>query len=132
VAPSCQDLLALAGQKPGQGGPIAAGPLNPPGLHLALRRHQVRQDEERRTAGDLWQDFGLVFPNTVGRPMEPCDLLSDVYRPLLKRAGLPPVTFILFATRPQRCCWRRANIPRWFKSCLDMHRSASRWTATAT
>jgi integrase len=59
----------------------------------ALRRHQVRQDEERRTAGDLWQDFGLVFPNTVGRPMEPRDLLSDVYRPLLKRAGLPPVTF---------------------------------------
>jgi integrase len=34
-----------------------------------------------------------VFPNTVGRPMEPRDLLSDVYRPLLKRAGLPPVTF---------------------------------------
>src|SRR4029434_810566 len=27
--------------------------------------------------------------HTVGRPMEPCDLLSDVYRPLLKRAGLP-------------------------------------------
>jgi integrase len=59
----------------------------------ALRRHQVGQDEEHRTAGDLWQDFGLVFPNTVGRPMEPRDLLSDVYRPLLKRAGLPPVTF---------------------------------------
>ena len=56
----------------------------------ALRRHQVRQDEERRTAGDLWQDFGLVFPNTVGRPMEPRDLLLDVYRPLLKRAGLLP------------------------------------------
>ena len=63
-----QDLLALAGQKPGQGGPIAAGPLNPPGLHLALRRHQVRQDEERRTAGDLWQDFGLVFPTRSDGP----------------------------------------------------------------
>jgi integrase len=25
--------------------------------------------------------------------MEPRDLLADVYRPLLKRAGLPPVTF---------------------------------------
>jgi integrase len=31
--------------------------------------------------------------HTVGRPMEPCDLLSNVYRPLLKRAGLAPVTF---------------------------------------
>jgi integrase len=59
----------------------------------ALRHHRARQDKERQAAGDLWQDFGLVFPNTVGRPMEPHDLLSDVYRPLLKRAGLPPVTF---------------------------------------
>jgi integrase len=59
----------------------------------ALRRHRGRQHEERRAAGDLWQDFGLIFPNTLGRPMEPRDLLSDVYRPLLKRAGLPPVTF---------------------------------------
>jgi len=59
----------------------------------AVRRHQVRQDEERRTAGDLWQDFGLVFPNTVGRPMEPRDLLSDVYPAASQAAGLPPVTF---------------------------------------
>jgi integrase len=44
-------------------------------------------------AGGLWQGFGLVFPNTLGRPMEPHWLLSDVYRPLLKRAGLPPITF---------------------------------------
>jgi integrase len=59
----------------------------------ALRRHRARQNEEREAAGDLWQVLGLVFPNTLGRPMEPRDLLSDVYRPLLKRAGLPPVTF---------------------------------------
>jgi integrase len=59
----------------------------------AIRRHQVRQEEECHTAGDLWQDFGLVFPNTLGRPMEPRDLLANVYRPLLGRAGLPPVTF---------------------------------------
>jgi integrase len=59
----------------------------------ALRRHRARQQEERQAAGDLWQDFGLVFPNLLGRPMEPRCLLSDVYRPLLERAGLPPVTF---------------------------------------
>jgi integrase len=58
----------------------------------ALRRHQVRQDEERRTAGDLWHDFGLVFPNTVGRPMEPRDLLGCV--PAASQASwMPPVTF---------------------------------------
>jgi integrase len=59
----------------------------------ALRRHRARQEEERHAAGDLWQDLGLIFPNTLGRPMEPRDLLADVYRPLLKRAELPPVTF---------------------------------------
>jgi integrase len=56
----------------------------------ALRHHRARQDKERHAAGDLWQDLGLIFPNTLGRPMEPRDLLADVYRPLLKRAGLPP------------------------------------------
>ena len=43
--------------------------------------------------GDLWLDLGLVFPNMLGRPMEPRDLLANVYRPLLDRAGLPPITF---------------------------------------
>jgi integrase len=64
-----------------------------PSSVAALRRHRTRQQQERQAAGDLWQDFGLVFPNTLGRPMEPRCLLSDVYRPLLKRAGLPPITF---------------------------------------
>jgi integrase len=64
-----------------------------PSSVAALRRHRARQQEERRAAGDLWRDFGLVFPNTLGRPMEPRCLLSDVYRPLLERDGLPPITF---------------------------------------
>jgi integrase len=64
-----------------------------PSSVAALRRHRSRQQQERRAAGDLWRDFGLVFPNTLGRPMEPRCLLSDVYRPLLERAGLPPITF---------------------------------------
>ena len=73
-----------------------------------------------------------AFPNTLGRPMEPRCLLSDVYRPLLRRAGLPPITFHTMRHTPPRCCWRRASIPRWSKSCLGTRRSASRWTATAT
>jgi integrase len=64
-----------------------------PSSVAALRRHRARQQQERQAAGDLWQDFGLVFPNTLGRPMEPRCLLSDVYRPLLRRAGLPAITF---------------------------------------
>jgi hypothetical protein len=32
----------------------------------ALRRHRVRQNEERVRAGDLWVDLDLVFANEVG------------------------------------------------------------------
>jgi integrase len=59
-----------------------------PSMVAALRRHRARQE-----VGDLWLNLGLVFPNTLGRPMEPRDLLANGYRPLLDRAGLPPVTF---------------------------------------
>jgi integrase len=64
-----------------------------PSLEAALRRHRARQEKECQGVGDLWLNLGLVFPNTLGRPMEPRDLLANVYRPLLDRAGLPPVTF---------------------------------------
>jgi integrase len=64
-----------------------------PSLVAALRRHRARQEKECQGVGDLWLNLGLVFPNTLGRPMEPRDLLANVYRPLLDRAGLPPVTF---------------------------------------
>jgi integrase len=64
-----------------------------PASVTALLRHRARQEQERQAAGDLWHDLGLVFPNRLGRLMEPRDLLADVYRPLLNRAGLPPVTF---------------------------------------
>jgi integrase len=64
-----------------------------PSSVAALRRHRARQEEERHGIGDLWLDLGLVFPNTLGRPMEPRDLLANVYRPLLEHAGLAPVTF---------------------------------------
>jgi integrase len=63
-----------------------------PSLVAALRRHRARQEEERQEVGDLGLDLGLVFPNTLGRPMEPRDLLANVYRPVRERAGLAPVT----------------------------------------
>jgi integrase len=57
----------------------------------ALRRHRVRQDEERRRSS--WVETGLVFPNRSGRPVEKQHFLFREFRPLLARAGLPPVTF---------------------------------------
>jgi integrase len=31
----------------------------------ALERHRARQDEERQTVAESWQDLGLVFPNRL-------------------------------------------------------------------
>jgi len=36
----------------------------------ALRKHRVRQDEEKLAAGELWKDHGLVFTTTVGTALD--------------------------------------------------------------
>ncbi len=38
--------------------------------------------------GERWRDIDLVFPNTVGRPMNPSNLYRRDFQPLLERAGL--------------------------------------------
>ncbi|WP_018349166.1 site-specific integrase [Longispora albida] len=46
-------------------------PLQRVGL-LALRRQKARLAEERLAAGEAWKpEYDLVFPNTLGKPMEP-------------------------------------------------------------
>lgn len=58
----------------------------------ALRRHAGRQEQERARLGPAWEDTGLVFANRVGRPLEAQNLQRSL-RPLLQRAGLPPIRF---------------------------------------
>ena len=53
----------------------------PPGTADALRAQRRLQAEERLRAGRAWQDHGLVFCRSDGRPVEPTNLT-----PLLKRA----------------------------------------------
>ena len=60
---------------------------------LALKGHLQRQREERASRGDLWQDYDLVFPTTIGTPMDVSDLTYRSFRPLLERAGLPRIRF---------------------------------------
>jgi integrase len=57
----------------------------------ALKRHRARQNEERLGMGSLWQDNGLVFPTITGTTMSGTNLLGRHFKPLLKRAGLPPI-----------------------------------------
>ena len=49
--------------------------------------------EERLLLGLEWDDHGLVFPNTVGKPLHPSNFLQRSFYPLLERAGLPRVRF---------------------------------------
>jgi integrase len=55
---------------------------------VALKAHRAHQNKERLKVGERWEDNGLVFPNTVGRPMNPSNLYRREFQPLLERAGL--------------------------------------------
>jgi integrase len=59
----------------------------------ALKRHKAAQDQEKLRNDGLWRDHGLVFPSQVGTPMGPDNFVKRSYKPLLKRAGLPQISF---------------------------------------
>jgi len=61
-----------------------------PSMVTTLREHRERQAEERRRAGDAWEDSGLVFTTTTGRPIEPNDF-SNAFGRLCERAGVRKV-----------------------------------------
>ena len=65
----------------------------------ALRAHRTRQSEERLRLGDLWQDYDLVFPNRVGKPMDHGNLYDREYKPLLQKAGLGDRGFTFHSLR---------------------------------
>jgi len=65
----------------------------------ALKMHKVRQNTERLQAGSSWQDHNLVFPNTVGKPMNAGNLYRRDFQPLLKRAGLAEEGFTIHSLR---------------------------------
>ena len=65
----------------------------------ALRAHRTRQNEERLRLGDLWQDFDLVFPNRVGKPLDHNNLYYRDYKKLLQRAGLGDEGFTFHSLR---------------------------------
>jgi len=60
-----------------------------PPLALAeLRQHRARQLAEQAAAGKRWADLDLVFPSSVGTPIEPTNV-NRWFRELRERAGLP-------------------------------------------
>ncbi len=64
----------------------------PPVLLAALRAHRTRQLEERLLAGGRWQDWDLVFPSTIGTPLDARNVLRR-FQTLVATAGLPHQRF---------------------------------------
>lgn len=58
------------------------------GSVTALRAHRKRQLEERIRLSSLWRDHGLVFPSTVGTPLNYRNVVR-AFKDLLSRADLP-------------------------------------------
>jgi integrase len=58
----------------------------------ALHAHRHAQDADRRAAGDLWVDTGLVFTTTRGGGLEPRNL-NRTLDSLIKTAGVPRIRF---------------------------------------
>jgi len=57
-----------------------------------LRRHRVRQNQERLAAGALWSDEDLVFTTMLGRPLDARNVVRDFKRQL-GAAALPSIRF---------------------------------------
>ena len=58
-------------------------------LATSLAALKSRQKHVKRAAGDQYQDHGFIFADSEGRPLYPPPLIKQVFRPALKRAGLP-------------------------------------------
>src|SRR5215469_4657752 len=57
----------------------------------ALRRHKMRQEEERAALGAAWRtSLDLIFPNTLGGLMIPDNLVKRSFKPLIVKAGFYP------------------------------------------
>jgi integrase len=56
-----------------------------------LRRHRAAQLMEQRVAGDSWEGNDYVFTTPTGSPIDGRTLIRTWFRPLLKKASLPPI-----------------------------------------
>jgi len=65
---------------------------------VALLDQQRRQAVERTEAGARWVEHGLVFPSTIGTPMEPRNL-NRHFEQVRAELGTPRCGCTIFGTR---------------------------------
>jgi integrase len=54
----------------------------------ALEHHRRMQQTDRAKVGARWRDFDLVFPTGLGSPLSASNLRSQVFVPLILKAGV--------------------------------------------
>jgi integrase len=59
----------------------------------ALKKHQARQLEMKKAAGEAWEEHDYVFCTTFGKHLHPGHDVLEELKKLLKKAGLPDVRF---------------------------------------
>jgi integrase len=57
-----------------------------------LQKHLNFQQNEKMLAKENWQENDLIFPSTLGTPLDPSNMSRD-YKRILKMAGLPNIRF---------------------------------------
>ncbi len=55
--------------------------------------HLKRRAFEECVAGAAYQDLGLVFATDLGTSLDASNLINRHFKPLLRRADLPPIRF---------------------------------------
>jgi integrase len=57
-----------------------------------LERHQRQQAHDKTIAGERWHEHDLVFPTTLGTPLDDKRVRNE-FKSILKQAGLPAIRF---------------------------------------
>ena len=62
------------------------------GTLQTLREHLERQQLRKVASGQRWQENDLIFPSSIGTPLDPNNMRIDFNR-VIERAGVPKVRF---------------------------------------
>jgi len=73
-----------------------------------LLAHRDLQDKERVDVGEIWHDYGLVFPTSVGTPIEPRSL-NRHFTAFAPAPSCPTSDCTTSGTPWSRCCWSWAR-----------------------
>lgn len=67
-------------------------PISPAVLKDLIEHKEIQDEEKSKLNEKEYKDYGLVFTNEYGEPLAASNILKRHLKPLLREAGLPPIT----------------------------------------